>query len=174
MKAGDLIDWSGTRWLVWKFERATLSAILISVDDASEVIPIDLDEKDPAACKIIANPAEQWPFLTLSTTSQFGRLTKVILPVTLDRERVLAPFVDWVRPDSYQMGGALFLNPALQLGLGHVIVAEYQKGKRVTIRVPKNFGTSVERVAKNTPSPVEEVRTAYDRLLSGDFDDDDD
>lgn len=172
MKAGDLIEWEKARWLVHKVERATNSVIVIDAAGQRDFLAQDLDETEPENCKVVCNPATDWPFLTLPTGRNYRKLQTVIFPDALETtgERQLIPLVDWMRPDPFQQGGPLFLNPELQLGFGHVIVLCYETG-RTTLRIAKGFGTSAQRVARVATNEEASPRTSFDRLLEGDFDD---
>ena len=169
MRAGDIIEWRKARWLVHKLERATNSVIVIDAAGQRDFLAQDLDETEPENCKVICNPATDWPFLTLPTGRNFRNLRAVLFPeATGDRQ--LVPLVDWMRPDPFQQGGPLFLNPELQLGFGHVIILGYE-ATRTTLRIAKGFGTSAQRIAKAATSEEASPRTSFDRLLEGDFDD---
>ena len=171
MNQGDLIDWNGERWLVQKTERATKSSILINIRGVREVIPQTLDETAPDTCKVIGNPTTEWPFVILQMTNRHGRMGDVFLPEGETR-RCLIPFYDWIRIDPLQIGGALFLNPALGIGNGHILLIKCQRGE-LNIRIPKSFGSTNQRMERAAAEAMAAPRTVYDRLLGDDFDEDD-
>lgn len=173
MKAGDLIEWENARWLVHKVERATKSVIIISSLGQRDFIPQDLDETEPANCKIVCNPATDWPFVTLNPSHKFGKLLTVKHPGTGPTgEGLLIPFCDWIRIDPFQSGGPLFLNPELRLGFGHTLLFVFEHGQ-ISFRIPKGFGTSAQRVARAATDEEPSPRTSFDRLLDDEtFDDD--
>jgi len=175
LKVGDLVIWSGARWLVKSIERQTKSAVLSPPDNhptqRPEVVAMNLDVTSPKACVVVGNPLTDWPFVVAKPKRTLGRLVSVLRP-TRDREVLLQPLIDWVIQDTRQIGGSIFLNPALRLRIGEVLVAVYEKG-RMNIDIHRNFGTTRERVARATPPPDLGPRTSYDRLLESDFDDED-
>lgn len=132
---------------------------------------MDLDVKAPDTCRVLGNPLTDWPFVVAKPKRSLGRLVSVSR-TTRAQEVLLQPLIDWVVQDTRQIGGTIFLSPALRLRVGEVLVAAYEKG-RMNIDIPRNFGTTQERVARATPPPDLGPRTSYDRLLESDFDDED-
>lgn len=172
MKQGDLVTLSGTRWLVRKIERATRSALLVSVTGEPNVVAEDLDESDPDGCRVVCNPPSDWPFVTLALKPKLGQLTSLVRPSLRSDEIVLRSFYDWVIPEPGQMGGALFLSPHLRLSFGDMLIEVHERG-RLSLTIPVGFGTTKERVQRKTPPAEDQKRTAYDRLMQSDFDDED-
>lgn len=165
MLTGDLIEWAGQRWFVRSIERATHSAIIVSPTGEAEVIDQNLEQAQPEECKVHCNPPSQWPFLTVMPKARSGLLRAIHLPRL--GEGPLAVFVDWVRPDNLQIGGSVFFNPALQLGWGDALVFVYDKSK-FSVRVPRGFGTQVQRIEKAAPTPPPEPKTTMELLLEDD------
>lgn len=171
MKAGDLVEVEGKRWLVRNLDRSTRSAILLSPTGEAAAVPDNLENSEPEKCKVICNPATQWPFVMVQVKPTFGQLREIVLPKPSGDEQQLIPFEHWVKPDMLQVGGAVFLNPDLRLGLGDMLVAVYERG-RTRVPIPRNFGTAKQRQARSA-STLPQVPNLYERLNAGGAIDDD-
>lgn len=173
MKAGDLIEAEGRRWLVRNLDRSTRSAILLSPTGEAASVADDLEKSEPEKCKVLCNPATQWPFVMVQVKPTFGQLRQIVLPKPNGDEHVLVAFEHWVKPDMLQVGGAVFLNPDLRLGLGDMLVAVYERG-RARVPIPRNFGTAKQRQARLVTAAPPQVPSLYERLGAGGAIDDDD
>lgn len=78
---------------------------------------------------------------------------------------------DWVKLDDFQIGGALYLNPQLNLGYGDRLVGMFldSLGRRAVlpINIPKNFRPLANKVLPNASKVVEQkvvVPTLFARL----------
>jgi hypothetical protein len=172
MRMGDLIEWSGKRWLVRKLERETKTAIIVDADRVSDVIPNDLEKAKPEECKVICNPSDQWPYVAVAQKPKSGALRVIARPdMTSTTATVLRLFYDWVMADTSQPGGAIFFNPDLGLRHGDVLLATYQKGA-LRITIPREFLSTQERIARATSPREVPRRSFYDRLKQNVYDDD--
>lgn len=167
MRVGDLVEWQNQRWLVRSTDREMRMARMVDVRDTVVDIPDDLPVSE---CHVLDHPSETWPFITLAARPKMGRLDHLERPSLRGDPGILQAFYDWVVSDSLQVGGAVFLNPAIGLRIGDVLVAVYEKG-RARVSVTAEFGTARQRQANAAPKDIQK-RSAYDRLLKGDFDDD--
>jgi hypothetical protein len=173
VRLGDLIEWSGHRWVVRLIERPTRTAIVHDGERASETIPDDLDKTKPDECQVIANPANEWPFVSLAQRPKFGRLVKVSRPTLQGTVADLVRFQDWVVADATQPGSAIFFNPMLALRTGDLLLATYERGT-ARVQIPRDFLSTAEKMARAAAPPPEPPRlSVYDRLRRNDFADDD-
>ena len=158
MIVGDLLDWHDKRWLVRKIDPQTQTAYLESQD--LETAYCFAEEK----IRVICNPVLEWPVVTIPHKLQ-GRLLKVER-ASFPQNVPLVRFVDWVKMDELQIGGSLFLSPALKLGYRDRLVAVYEKG-RLPIEIPRLYSP----VAAKLPAPVAAPHgppTLFDHLLDDD------
>lgn len=137
MNLGTLVKFGGHRWRVYRVDKHVKTVTLIRWGGDLEEIADD----DPEA-SIIADPSE-WPVVTARVRPNAGPLVK--LSLTRGRLRPLEPFEDWVPSDMSRPGGSIFVNPALKLRMGEVLIAEYKTGSSARIVITKRFGTMAER-----------------------------
>lgn len=174
MRLGDLIDWAGHRWIVRRIERATRTAIVHDGEQTSETIPDDLDKTKPEECQVVANPANDWPFVSLAQRPKFGRLLKVSRPSLQGTVTDLAPYREWVVADPAQPGSAIFFSPLLNLQTGDLLLATYERGS-ARVQIPREFLSTAEKMARAAAPPPEAPKlSVYDRLRRNDYADDDD
>jgi hypothetical protein len=172
MRLGDLIGWSGRRWLVQKIDRQTRTAILYD-GYQTEQVPDDHETRKPEECQVIANPADDWPLIMLAAKPKLGRLLKITRPQMTGGEIELVWLQDWVIYEPMQPGGALFINPMVTLRQGDMALAAYDRGK-VRVQIPRDFLSTAEKRARAAaPEPVTRI-SVYDRLRRNEFTDDDD
>jgi hypothetical protein len=172
MRLGDLIDWAGRRWVVRRIERSTRTAILHDGERTSETVPDDLDKVKPEDCRVVCNPPDDWPFVAITQRPKLGRVVRIAKPQGANGETSdLVAFQDWVVADPAQPGGAIFFNPTLNLRLGDMLVAIYERG-RARIQIPRDFLSTSEKVARSTVSSEAPRLSVYDRLRRNDFADD--
>lgn len=135
MEPGDLIRWRDQVWLVRKVERDLATAIVESADRATETLPSDADSS--GACEIWCRPARDWPSALLPFKGQ-ACLVGVRF-MTTDLARLL----DWVKLDDFQIGGALYLHPRLDLSYGDRLIAIYSgprdRQTMLPVEIPRNF-----------------------------------
>ncbi len=135
MEPGDLLRWRDQVWLVRKIDRELVTAVVESQCRHYEVIPSDLDQAE--ACEVWCQPAQQWPSAALPFKSGASRLLSVRHGTT-----VLQRFAQWVKLDDFQIGGALYLNPELNLGYSDRLTAFFS-GPRgliaLPVEIPRNF-----------------------------------
>jgi hypothetical protein len=175
VRLGDLIDWTGRRWIVRRHERPTRTAILHDGERTTEIVPDDLDTTKPDECQVVCNPSDDWPFVAIAQRPKLGRLVRIARPQGASGETIdLVLFRDWVVADPTQPGGALFFSPMLNLRLGDTLLAVYEKG-RARIQIPREFLSTAEKMARAAAPPPEAPRiSVYDRLRRNEFADDDD
>ncbi len=175
MRLGDLIEYAGRRWIVRRHERGTRTAILHDGDRTTDTVPDDLNTTKPNQCQVVANPPDDWPFVTLTQRPKFGRLLRVSRPTGSGGGVAdLVLLQDWVVADPTQPGGAVFFNPALHLSLGDQLLAVYERG-RARIQIPREFLSTSEKMTRAAAPPPEPPRiSVYDRLRRNDFADNDD
>lgn len=157
MEPGDLIRWRGQVWLVRKVD-PDLATAVVEADRNMEVIPSDADSTGD--CQVWCKPSQQWPSVRLPFLAGAIRLVRVRRGWD-----TLRRFIDWVKLDDFQIGGALYLNPALNLGFGDRLVAVYEDPSgdviAVPIDIPRNFTPLPERrqVVSEVvpPAPVVEL-----------------
>ena len=177
MRLGDLIEWSGQRWIVRRIERPTRTALIYNGGRFSETIPDDLDKKDDGKCRVVANPPDEWPFVTVTQRPRAGRLLRVERPSINGERQVLVAYHDWVVADPTQPGGAIFLNPSLQLRQGETLLVAYETGSTRSV-IPRNFQSTVEKAAKGNVVEDAPKMSIYDHIrrnvrIGQDEDDDD-
>lgn len=135
MEPGDLIWWGDHVWLVRKVERELATAIVESVDGVVETLPSDADTS--GVCELWSKPAIEWPSAPLPFKGM-ARLVGVRRATT-----DLVRLVDWVKLDDYQIGGALYLHPRLDLAYGDRIIVIYSgprnKQTMLPVEIPRNF-----------------------------------
>lgn len=170
MEPGDLIQWHGQVWLVRKVDRELVTAVVESTDRRTEVLPSDADTT--GACGIWCSPAREWPSAPLPLCS-FTRLGHVWRSTT-----ELTRLLDWVKLDDFQIGGALYLHPDLQLGYGDRLTVTYlgSRNRRThrSVEIPRNFRSLADKTAAaaalvREPAPVlPKVTPTFFKLLKGD------
>lgn len=174
MRLGDLIDWAGRRWLVRNIERGTRIAIVIDAEGTVETVPDDLDKTKPKECQVVANPSNDWPFVPMTPRPKFGRLIKVGRPTVQGPVTDLARLFDWTVADPTQPGAAIFFNPILNLHLGDLLLATYERGQ-ARVQIPREFLSTAGKMARaNAPAEERPRISVYDRLRRNEFADADD
>lgn len=167
MKLGDLVEFEDEPWIVRRISAA--QATLLDAKGQTRDVAADLDLT--GGCKVWANPATEWPCLTVKDNPKGMFLTGLTRPNTRG-PTVLQPYVDWVPSDPARAGGVIFLNPALEIRPAEVLLVQWKKGAVTPVKVPVHFGTVGQRVARAERKKPAEV-TVYDRLLDDRFDDED-
>lgn len=161
MEIGDIISLDGEHWQA-ESQRDRLF-VLRSWDNRT----IEVHPRDEKA-KLVAHP-NRWPFLTAPIRTSEGPMTKI----TIVRERkvwLLEPLVDWVPSSRLRAGGAFFLNPALKLKRGEILIVHYKSERMSRVTVTPTFGTSAQRRARATVKPVK-ILSVHDRIANDLFDD---
>jgi hypothetical protein len=146
MNLGALVKYEGHRWRVYKVDRNVRTVTLIRWGGAIEEIADD----DPGA-SVVADPSE-WPVVTARVRPNAGPLVKLVL-TRGPRQRQLEPLVEWVPSDMARPGGSIFMNPALKLRVGEILIAEYKTGTASRIVITKRYGTMAERRAHALRTP---------------------
>lgn len=173
MRLGDLIDWTGKRWIVRRIERPTKTAIIHDGERTTETLPDDLDQTNPNECQIVANPPDDWPVVTIAQRPKFGRLLRVSRPQLSGAVTDLVRLQEWVVPDPMQPGAAIFFNPLLNLRTGDLLLATYERGI-ARVQIPRDFLSAHQKMERaNTPPPPAERLSVYDRLRHNPYADDD-
>lgn len=138
MTLGALVEYGGHRWRVYKIDRNVRTVTLIRWAGAVEEVADD----DPAV-RIVAELSE-WPVVTARVRPNAGPLVK-LSTTRGGRLRPLEPLVDWVPSDMSRAGGSIFMNPALKLRPGEILIAEYEKGSCVRVVITNRYGTMEAR-----------------------------
>lgn len=163
MDVGDLLERHGKFWVVRKVEPALRTAF---VED-QDTLMHHVDQDSMSNLTRLCNPTLDWPTATLPQV-RHGRLVTVIRADLADPQ-LLIRFKDWVRSDEFQIGGALYLNPALGLGFRDRLIATYADGVCVSVDIPKNFQSLKAKAARLTPpapvAPKPPPVSLLDRLL---------
>lgn len=167
MKLGDLVDIEGQPWIVRRVDAA--QAMLLDAKGQTMDVAHDLDLT--GGCKVVANPATEWPCLTVKDNPKGVFLVGLVRPQGRTRFTALRQYVDWVPSDPARAGGTIFLNPDLGVQPAEVLLVQWKKGATTPLKVPVHFGTIDQRRARMERKKPVEV-TAYDRLLDDRFDED--
>lgn len=171
MDVGDFFHWQGRTWLVRRVDEGSVTAYAEDADGVSLVA--DLHQESNPDIRVICNPLRDWPSVMLPVKSR-ARLAGV-----LNGSTPLVRFQDWVKIDEFQMGGLLFLNPALNLGFRDRLVAVYSlagnsRTLRVPVDLPRDFSSLEQKMVRFNaqpppPPPQPPARpTIYDAVLSDD------
>jgi hypothetical protein len=84
--------------------------------------------------------------------------------------QLLGHLKDWVRMGVFQIGGALYLNPALGLGFRDRLIVTYQDGGTASVDIPRDFQPLKVKTARLTPQPAPKPKTPpvslFGRLLA--------
>ena len=155
MDVGDLLKVEGGFWVVRRVEPSLGKAVVEDQDAMCQWQDFGALVK----LKRLCNPVLDWP----SATMPSGRHDR-LLTVLRDGE-LLIRFKDWFRVDEFQMGGLLYLNPALGMGFRDRLTVTYADGVSASVNIPKVF-----RPASALPAPVVVVPkpppvSLLDRLL---------
>lgn len=167
MKRSDLINLDGERWIVGQELNGT--TILVSPTGQLKTdIPASLDQTDPERCQVICCPTADWPFVILQDRFGWGKLTEVGRPQR-GSLGILKAFHDWVVGEPLRRGGALYLNPSLNLRPQDRLTLKFEKAQ-TTLKIPMSFATFGVRKSRASEPPKDNRPSIYDKLLSGDDD----
>ena len=147
MDVGDLLEWEGEFWVVRKVEPDLRTVMVEDQDAACQWLDFDALTKFTRLC----NPARDWPAVTLPS-GRHGRLWAVMRADLAD-PHLLARFRDWFRFDEFQMGGALYLNPALGLGFRDRLTVTYADGVCASVDIPRVFKPTRQTLI-TAPAPL--------------------
>lgn len=160
MKVGNIVEYEGHRWRVYREDKHVKTMTLLRWDGATEEVAAD-----DSRVKVMWDPSK-WPFVAAKVNLKAGPFTGLIL-TRKGRSLNLRPYVDWVPSDQSRAGGSIFVNPLLGLKLGEVLVAVHTNGTRVRIPITQEFGTMTNR--KRRQGAVPERRDLVDYLDGVDF-----
>lgn len=138
MLIGEVVEYEGHRWRVYKLDRNVRTVALIRWGGATEEVADD----DPGLV-VVGNPCE-WPLVTARLKPHSGALTKLSIARKGQLE-LLQPLVDWVPSDLMRAGGSIFINPKLALTVGDVLIAEHKDGTASRIPITKRYGSLAQR-----------------------------
>lgn len=167
MKLGDLVRHLDRHWLVSRYDpKRSRTSVLLAADGTQLEIPHDLDAS--GGLVVIANPSQDWPFVTVREQNGYkiSGVSHGGVP--------LEPFIDWVAADPTRPG-PIFLAPSPGLRYGETLIV-YLTGIRrrmatnIRVDIPRDFGTVKQRAARAEaarPKP-EEKKNAFSRLLADD------
>lgn len=135
MKAGDLVEYQGKDWRVYKSNRNLRTVILIHWDQSK----VEVADDDPEVT-LLADPST-WPFVALPRKFESsGRVIKVSRTRS-GRTVELSPNRDWTPSDPLRAGGSIFFNPKLKLMLAEILVAAHENGDLSRVPITKGFGS---------------------------------
>ncbi len=166
MKLWDLVLYLDRHWVVRRYDpKRTRSATLIDSMGVQEDVAFNLDSSGNV--KVLSNPPETWPFISVPVKPRKGRVIAVLRPVG-QTPVSLVRFVDWMPADPVNSGGAVFLSPDLGLRMGDTVLVQYEDKTFARVTIPSSFGTVKQRTDKATPKTKPAQRTAYTQLLDDD------
>lgn len=154
---GDIVAYQGGRWRIHRVDSGVRTLVLLAWD--GEKIEVPNDSPD---LKHLITPST-WPFVATPTKVSRGPVKKL----TLTRKKaslVLVPYEHWVPSDNLRAGGPLFLNPALRLRVGEILVATHSSKKLSRIPITKTFGSISKRERQAKLPQVQQTPTFFDRL----------
>ena len=168
MKLGDLVTHLDRHWIVNRYDsKRTRLATLLAADGTQMEIPHDLDAS--GGLVVIANPAEQWPFVVMPEKAGY-RLYSIQF-----RGVFIEEVTGWVASDPTRAGGPVFFAPDTRLRYGEMLLVRYVGVNRravsnIRVDIPRDFGTVQQRVAKAAkPKPALVEKNAFTRILDDDL-----
>ena len=169
MKLWDLVEHQKRIWVVSHLDSHTQLATLRDPQGRTIEVPADLDGS--AGCSVLANPPEDWPYVMVRDNPK-GKSIEQVYRVVEHKRYPLTMFLHWCPSDPARAGGALFLSPDIGLLPAETILIGWAAGSTTAVKVPLDFSTVGERVARQAKKvPVE--LTVFDRLLEDRFGEDD-
>lgn len=166
MDIGDLLEGNGSVWLVRKVDPDLKTGFLESPDGQLQVL--GFEELETAGFKRWCNPTLDWPAAPLP--QRRGRITTV-QRASVRNPDPLGRLRDWVKLDDFQMGGVLYLNPALGLVYRDRLIVTYSVGGskpdvRLPVEIPRDFVSRKAKVARQPPpAKPKGPPTLFDHLL---------
>lgn len=170
MKVGDLVAGYDGHWLVTRYDpKRTRTASLLN----REGVALEVAHDDETLT-VIANPSENWPFVSAPIKPSLGHVVGLSRP-TAYVDNSLELYKDWMPSEPTRAGGSIFLNPDLGLRPGDYLNVKHSSGKMTGITIPHNFATVRQKQAQVATKPKATAdKTAYTRLMGEDpFGDDD-
>ena len=168
MRLWDLVEHDGQVWVVYRFIDTKVGFLQNPFGQKIEV-PFDADQQ--GLVKVVANPPAEWPFLMVRDNPKGSAIIRVTrFSGTVGKE--LRPYYDWSLSDPSRAGGALFLSPNLRIKPAETLLVGWKVGPDTLVKVPLNFNTVANRVARQVGRETEPT-TVYDRLLMDHFGEDD-
>src|SRR5688572_20192287 len=158
MNLGDIVEYEGHRWRVFRLDKNVRTATLIRWSGTTAEVADD----DPKAA-VVANPCE-WPVVTARLKHSSGPLVKLSV-ARGGRMLSLRPLEDWLPSDPMRSGGSVFINPKFKLMVGEVLIAEYKDGSASRIPITKRYGSMAQRKAVRASVPAKKGLMG---LLDGD------
>lgn len=138
MTLGDIVEYGGHRWRVYKLDRSVRTVALIRWGGLTEEVADD----DPGIV-VMGNPID-WPVVTAPLKPNAGPVVKLSI-ARGGQLRGLRPLVDWLPSDLMRAGGSIFINPDFKLALGEILIAEYKNGTASRIAITKRYGSVAQR-----------------------------
>jgi hypothetical protein len=168
MRAGDLLEHEGKKYLVRVLRRKERVARIISAADQEKEIP--LDAYKTGLCVFITNIPESWPMVAAGSKRNAGPFVSIRRSLNLMEQIDLAKFDDWAPVDPCREGGPIFFSPTLRLRPGEVLTGVHKSGFLSRIDIPTSFGTISARKDAVAKKVRKSERDAFD-ILSEDEDD---
>jgi len=154
LNVGLVIDYKATPHKVVAFDSETRTLSLQKWGGSVEKV----NEGNPG----LKNPVlvSQWPFLNAPKRNYRAvKLTRCVQRRIVE----LIPFKEWSPTDVFCSGGPIFLNPALKLKLGEVLVLHYKNGPPTCLRINRNFASVFQRKARQK-AKTEKPKGLFDFL----------
>lgn len=174
MLVGDIIDLNGERWLVTRANE-NLNTAMAERSSAVGITTtvLDLDADDKGLCVVVCNPVADWPSVMLPP-KRGCELVSVEWGATR-----LTPIQDWVKLDPFQIGGLVYINPALSLGFKDRLTAIFRvrsNGVRVSkpFEIPRFFESFSNKQARHVQKVVVQPEPVRPSLYTVITDKDDD
>lgn len=173
MRVGDLFDRDGVRWYAAHQDLDRCLMTLYSTVNVERVVADDADAKDPSLV-LVAHPPTEWCLIAGPRKRVVaGPYVLVVVPGFPGRapDRVLEPLRDWVQSEPHRTGGSLFINPAVQLRYGDVLLATHRGGAAVRLTISKHYGTIAQRIEATKPPISAPLVNRFNRVLGGEDED---
>lgn len=160
MQIGDLVSLEKMRWQV-ESQQDDLFIIRAWDGQTREVHPKDL------GVKVVTHPPTRWPFILVPVRVKDGPVVKLTI-VRENKVWIFEPLIDWVPADRIRAGGAIFINPSVQLKTGEIVVAHHKSNRLARVAITPSFGSVAQRQAR-AQKPKPEVRSVYERVMDDDL-----
>lgn len=142
MIVGDVIELDGVLGVVRRLDRQVGLAIVQNGDLTTREVEDDLERFEPERCRVLHNPSQEWPFIKIPDNRRLG----TFIGIDLAGRGPLALFREWL-PTEFGKTGCVFMSPALKLGVGHVLIARFDKGA-TRVNVPRMLAPVSAHMAK--------------------------
>ena len=163
MESGDVIELEGKRLMLGRRNRELRVFQTFTSDGVRSEVADDYDKTNPEICKIVCNPSKDWPYV--SPKQKNIKILTLALPMRQGLK--LECMIDWIPGNPGREAGTIYLNPALRLGFGDILLIYYEGGHVMRVTIPKAYGTIRQRADRLAEKPKEE-KAACARILLDD------